>query len=314
MSSETRLMDRSLLKRIVRFVVFATAFGFLLYYGQRHWQDVADVIGEFRPLLIISALLFVTASLFCKALMNLTLLRELLHTPMDSVALLHSYTQSQIVKYLPGKIWGVVFQASSLESNVRKSDVWVVSILQIIILNSFAVLVLMATVVFIDSLSLLQKFVVIGGGTLGFALAYFNFGRILKLARLNAATVKKYAGLIDARLARRIFLLLLLDWALYICMWGALAYSNLSFFEVFVTAVNYTTASIVGWLVFFIPSGLVVREAVFIAFGQVLGENLALLVVYSVVARLLFLSGDLLLFLMTSIYKGFNGRPKTTLG
>ena len=68
------------------------------------------------------------------------------------------------------------------------------------------------------------------------------------------------------------------------------------------------------WLVFFIPSGLVVREAVFIAFGQIIGENISLLVVYSVVARLLFLAGDLALYLLTVIVKKIYERSKGTLG
>lgn len=301
-------------KRISRFLLFASAIVFFVYYSVRNWNEVRAVTDLFSPGLIFLALIFVTASLFCKALMNLTMLRELLHTPLDNLTLLHSYTQSQIVKYVPGRIWGIVFQASSLENNVRKSDVWIVSVLQMAILNAFSLLVLMAVIAFIDSLSTSIKSFVVFGGTASFALVYMNFARILRLARLDEATLRKYAALIDAKLVRRIFLIVIFDWVFYIGMWAALAYGQLSFFEVFVTAVNYTTASIVGWLAFFIPSGLVVREAVFIAFGQVIGENMSLLVVYSVVARLLLLAGDMLLYLLTVIFKRIYERSKRTLG
>lgn len=301
-------------KKVTRFLLFVSALGFFVYYGAQNWIEVRTVLGQFDPILIFVAIIFVTASLFCKALLNLQLLRELLHTPLNNVALFHSYTQSQIVKYIPGRIWGVLFQASSLENNVRKSDVWVISILQILILNAFSLIVLMATIAFIDSLSSTVKGTVLVGGFLVFALVYLNFGRILRWARLDESTLRKYAALIDAKLVWRIILIVLFDWIFYIGMWAALAYGQLSYFEVFVTAVNYTTASIVGWLVFILPSGLVVREAAFITFGQIIGENMSLLVVYSVVARLLFLAGDLLLYLLTVTIQRIHERSKGTLG
>lgn len=308
------MATNKVVKRVSQIILFAAALGFFIYYGVKNWNEVGQVIADFDGGLVVLAVLLITASLFCKALMNLSLLRELLHTPLDNATLLHSYTKSQIVKYIPGKIWGVVFQASSLENNIRKSDVWVVSVLQILIMNAFSVLVLMVTIVFIDTLATSIKASVLILSTAGFVVVYFNTGRLLRFVGLQEATLRKYAGMLNARLARRISAIVACDWVLYIGMWAALAYGQLSFFEVFVTAVNYTTASIVGWLAFFLPNGLVVREAVFIAFGKIIGENISLLVVYSVVARMLFLAGDLLLFVIVAIYKRFDERSKSTLG
>lgn len=301
-------------KRISQLILFLAALAFFTYYGFRNWNEVTAVIGEFDAGLLFAAALFVTASLFCKALMNLYLIRALLHTPLDGLTLLHSYTQSQIVKYIPGKIWGIVFQASSLQDNIRKSDVWIVSALQMIIMNAFSLLILIATIAFIDTLSVTIRAILVIGGVGGFAFVYFNSGRVLRFAKLDTETLKKYAALIDTNLTLRLSLVLIFDWIFYLGMWAALAYGSLSFFAIFVTAVNYTTASIVGWLVFFLPSGLVVREAAFIAFGQIIGENISLLVVYSVVARLLFLAGDLVLYLITVISKSVYERSKGTLG
>lgn len=308
------MADNRVVKQVSQIVLFALALGFFVYYGVRNWGEVGAVIADFDAGFVVLAVLLITASLLCKALMNLGLLRELLHTPLDNATLLHSYTKSQIVKYIPGKIWGVVFQASSLENNVTKSDVWVVSVLQILIMNAFSVLVLMATIVFIDTLSATVKAGVILLCALGFVVFYFNAGRFLRFAGVKEATLLKYAGLLNARVARRVTALVVCDWVLYIGMWAALAYGQLTFFEVFVTAVNYTTASIVGWLAFFLPNGLVVREAVFIAFGKIIGENISLLVVYSVVARMLLLAGDFLLFVIVAIYKSLHERSKGTLG
>lgn len=301
-------------KRVIRLVLFVSAIGFFTYYGVQNWNEVQAVLAMFDPIFLFAAMVFVIASLYCKALMNQVMLCELVHTPLDRLSLVHSYTQSQIVKYIPGRIWGIAFQASSLENNVRKSDVWVVSVLQVIMLHAFSLFVLMVVIAFIDSLSWTIRSIMLVGGALGFVTVYLNFARILRLARLDESTVRKYAALIDAKLIRRISLIVLLDWVFYVGMWAALTYGQLSAFEMFITAVNYTTASIVGWLAFFAPSGLVVREATFIAFGQIIGENMSLLVVYSVVARLLLLVGDLLLYLLIDLFRRINERSKRTLG
>ena len=300
--------------RILPFVLFALALAFFAYIGATNWDEIPAVITQIDALHIIIAMVFVTASLFCKALMNLSMLRELLSSPADNLTLLHSYTKSQIVKYIPGKIWGIVFQASSLEDRIPKSKVWIVSVLQVLILNASTVVVLMAAVVLLESLSTSIKASIIFVCITGFALVYLNYGRVLRLARIDEATLREYSALTAPGMIGRLTLIVFFDWVFYVGMWGALAYGNLSYFEVFITAVNYSAASIVGWLVFVLPNGLAVREAVFVAIGQITGENVSMLVVYSVAARLLFLSGDFVLYLITAISKRIYERSKGTLG
>jgi hypothetical protein len=247
------------LVKAARFTLFTAALGFLVYYLRRNWADVAGVLKEFDPILVIGAAVLVTASLFCKALLNLYLLKTLMHTPLADSTLLHSYAESQIVKYLPGRIWGILFQASSLRNNIRRSDVWIVNIFQMLALNATALVVLMVAVMFVDALGATLKWLVVGGGLLLFVILYFNLGRGFRLLKVEEATVKKYAGLIDGALVGRAVIVVALDWAFYIGMWLALAHEKLSVFETLITAVSYTTAAIVGWLRVFLPNGLIAR-------------------------------------------------------
>lgn len=300
--------------KVIRIVLFTVALGFLVYYGQRNWAEIADVLNEFSPLLVIVALVLVTSSLFCKALLNLQLLKTLLHTPLADSTLLHSYAESQIVKYLPGRIWGVLFQASSLQQNIRKADVWIVSIFQVLAINASSLVVLMVTALFIDSLGRLFQVVIVAGGLLLFVFLYFNTGRLFRLLKIDETTYRKYAGLVDGKLVTRGLLIIALDWILYLGMWLALAHEKLSVLDTLITAVSYTTASIVGWLIFVLPNGLIAREAAFITFGQTVGTDMALLVVYSILVRLLFVAGDLLLYLLITVFEKTYGRSKRALG
>lgn len=300
--------------RIVRIAVIGCASGFLLYYGIRNWADVEFALDQINPWLLGLAVPFVLASLFCKALVNVSLLKELLHANLSDADLIHSYTQSQVVRYIPGKIWGVMFQASSLQEKIRKGDVWAVNLYQLLFMNAITVLVLMIAILFMDELSVTLRWSIAGVGLLAAAVIYPNAGRIFRMLRLDSDVFRKYAALVSTKMLVRLFVLTALDWFFYIGMWYVLTYGRMDFAGAVVMAVNYATASFVGILVFFLPSGLVAREAAFIAFGRVLGENMSLLVIYSVVVRLIFLAGDFLLFVLTFIYKGRHGKTKEALG
>lgn len=299
---------------LIRSVAFAAALGFLGYYGWQNWPDVAAVLGQFGPTNIIFALVFVAASLLCKAWVNTILMRELLHTDLPSGQLLHSYTQSQIVKYIPGKIWGIMFQASTLGDNARKTDVWVVNLYQFLIMNAAVVLVFVATVPFLQQLDVSIRASIVGLVVLTVILFRANFGRLLRLIKVDESTFHKYGRLLSRPVLLRVSALIAIDWFFYLGMWYALALGQMSFATVTVMAINYATASVVGFVVFFLPSGLIAREAAFIAFGRALGDAMTTLLTYSVVIRLLFLLGDFLLVVLTYLFKGQHGRSKKVLG
>lgn len=302
------------MKRATQILLFAVALAFLSYYAYANWTDVRNVLQQFSAWHIALATLLIVASLYCKSLVNLLLLRVFLHTRLDHIDLLHSYTQSQIVKYIPGKIWGILFQASTLSNNARKGDVWVVNLYQLFIMNFATLLVLVAALLFYDALSLSIRALLVFSCVAIAGLFYFNIGRIVRLLKLDEGTFKKYAALIDRDLTLKIAGLITLDWLFYIGMWYALAYGQMEFSSVLSTAINYATASLVGILVFFLPSGLIARETAFVAFGRALGENTSLLLVYGIVARLIFIAGDFLLFLIVLLTKKINGRAKEALG
>lgn len=299
---------------LLRSSAFIAALGFLGYYGWAHWPEVAAVLGQFGPANLFFAVAFVVASLFCKACVNAILMRELLHTKLPQGQLLHSYTQSQIVKYIPGKIWGIMFQASTLDGNANKADVWVVNLYQFLIMNAVVVLVFVGTLPFLEQLSISLRAAIVALVVLACALVYLNFGRMLRLIKVDEATFHKYGKLLSRGVMFRVLAFIALDWVFYVAIWYALALGQMSYDAIVIMAINYATASVVGFVVFFLPSGLIAREAAFIAFGRALGDSMTTLLTYSVIVRLVFLLGDFLLVVLTFVFKGQNGRSKKVLG
>lgn len=241
-------------------------------------------------------------------------MRELLHTKLPQGQLLHSYTQSQIVKYIPGKIWGIMFQASTLDGNANKADVWVVNLYQFLIMNAVVVLVFVGTLPFLEQLSISLRAAIVALVVLACALVYLNFGRMLRLIKVDEATFHKYGKLLSRGVMFRVLAFIALDWVFYVAIWYALALGQMSYDAIVIMAINYATASVVGFVVFFLPSGLIAREAAFIAFGRALGDSMTTLLTYSVIVRLVFLLGDFLLVVLTFVFKGQNGRSKKVLG
>jgi uncharacterized membrane protein YbhN (UPF0104 family) len=131
------------------------------------------------------------------------------------------------------------------------------------------------------------------------ALFYFKGDYFLKLLKVDVERFKKYAVFFDRKLIIKISYILALDWLLYFGMWFCLCYSQLSILQIFVMAVNYAAASLIGILVFILPNGLIAREAVFIALGRYFGEDTSFLLVYSLLARFLYLMGDITIYLVT---------------
>ena len=94
-------------KRISQFLLFVSALGFFVYYGVQNWNEVRAVARQIDPGLIFIAMVFVTLSLFCKALMNLGMLRELLHTPLDNLTFSRRIASAGLTEVLtaPASPW-----------------------------------------------------------------------------------------------------------------------------------------------------------------------------------------------------------------
>jgi len=89
-----------------------------------------------------------------------------------------------------------------------------------------------------------------------------------------------------------------LDWIAFFLLWYLLLPPQQPIEMAITLAVCYNIASIVGKLAFIMPSGMVVREAAFIWLGQFAGLELELLLIYSVVARLVFVVADIIFALV----------------
>lgn len=304
-------------KKLFKIIVFILGLVFLFYYIHYHLEEVESVLSQLSITLVVLAIIFTTGAHFTQALLNALLLKEFLHTKLPQRRLIFSFTQSQIVKYIPGRFWGVMFQASTISQNIQKRDVWIVNLYELLITNGFNLLIAVVACLIFVPFSLLGKLIIFSVGSILCFVLYRKCDVILKLLKTDSQIFKKYTVLFNGKLITKIFALLVMEWLLYISMWVSLCFQQFSVLEIVLIAINYAVALVVGILFFIVPNGLVVREATFISIGKYLGWDMEFLIVYGLFVRLLFMSGDFILYVITLIFDKImpsHERSKNTLG
>jgi glycosyltransferase 2 family protein len=226
--------------------------------------------------------------------------------PLARVLQLHY--AAQLLRYLPGRIWGIVFQIGAARGEIaplriaRANMDWMILalfgssgvafVLLFIFLEPHAVLLLLAL------LSLAFTALLLGGGA----------GRLLQLPGwlLPRRFKRALSSLATHRLAPSQILLalliLLFTWLPYLGSWLLLVHVFPLFtaVDLIVLCAWYTLASVIGILSALTPAGLGVREALFIWLATAEGSAEAIAFI-ALFARIWLIVADLMLMLVAAL-------------
>ena len=114
----------------------------------RNFEEISEVefsldyISEF----FCGILIFFT--LFINGCYHVIILKGLNNREGSFINILAAYSNGQIIKYLPGKVLGIVSQSMRLSSSIKSAVVWEANFIQFIIANINAVIVLTAIAVY----------------------------------------------------------------------------------------------------------------------------------------------------------------------
>lgn len=305
------------MKHLIKRSVLILAFIILFYYIFRNWPAIIHELRQFHAINLILALIMVVGSLLSKAILNMLLLQRFLHIRSNNISLLTSYAYAQIIKYIPGKIWSIMYQASQLSENIKKRDVWVINLYQLFLSVIFVILISLITFLYVADIAIGLKWVIMGMSIAFIIFFYLKKEFLLKLFHLDNEILKKYLIFFKGDVGFKTLIILVVDWLFYFAMWFCLCYPQLDFSGIYLLAVNYAVASALSLLIFFLPNGLVAREAFFIAISQYLKSGTSFLLVCGLTIRFLYTAGDLVVFCIIFVIERMNqrdGRSKTTLG
>lgn len=276
----------------------------LWYLIHGAWDQIRSFLAEARwEWLVISALLC-AMSLLPSAEVYRRLLR--VHGGLDisfgQAARLHFV--GQMVRHLPGRFWGVVYQLNETHTLLETHRLLRLTLDFSLLHLMFNLLVPIGVIIGFSDHPEWAPVVFLGGGVIG-ALGFHGdwWGWWLGRAQYLVPTRFAHYGHI---LARRVgyrwqdiiwlFSAILFGWGLYLLAWQALAMAFQGFGAVnfLILGAAYGLAWLVGFLSLLTPSGLAVREAVFVMLTAPLADP-GLLAVLALFIRLWLLSADLLL-------------------
>ena len=254
---------------------------------QEHLHDLKTSVFSLSASDMIALTTGVVGTLALSTIYHTLLLRSLEAHTVPPARVAHAYALSQIVRYVPGKVVGVIFQVSMLDGNVRPASVLAALIVQTAhdYAWTFAFCGLLLWALLSQSLWPLLLFpllVLIAHGTHKHRLSQKLMVKLPWIGRRIA--IRGDAALDHSPLA--LTCTLLATWVpMLVGMWLAFI-PLLGTHKSLLAGLLYLVAAIVSLAVFVVPSGLVVREAVFLWLGGLVALPADKLLFMAVVIRI----------------------------
>ena len=239
------------------------------------------------------AMLPCLAMLVAKAILQ-TLLIENHQVRGSWWPVLAAYAQGQLIRYLPGKVWGIVYQGERLIDRAPRAVIWHANISQIFATTLNGVAVMLGIV--------LYKHAHVLAGALAIGLGMAATWWVLRsgilavwlrlMVKLGLPIEFGHAQRINAGRALVQVWILQFDWLAYFLAWVLLVGETYDAAAAIWIGTLYAGASLIGLLVIVMPSGWLVREAAFIWLGGMQQMPAAELLVLGLIARAFFTVGD----------------------
>ena len=285
-------------KKILLTLLLVVAIGFLLKIGIENLHSIKDKIVSLNTADILIATVFCTLMLISKAILHTIIVQDFDGNKNYWKYILNAYSQSQLVRYVPGKVWGIIFQGEQLEKYLSRKIVWIVNVWQVFItnLNGIGIIIFFVLFYFFGNKPYIYfalatipiTFYLFKINALNLITTYIDRLKYIDLTNLPQINFQSFSRSLSKTI------LLQLDWFFYFLFWFWLLPESSQFTDCFVIASIYAGAALFGLIVLVVPSGWFVREASFIWFGLNLGYTEDLLFLFGVLARLISIVSDIL--------------------
>lgn len=283
-------------KKLFSALVVLLAIIYLFYATQASFQATLNLFENLSVLNIITAICCINMMLLLKSYYHLVLLRQVTNENQRFDIVVPAYLQAQVVRYLPGKIWGLVYQSQQLKGQASTPNVILVNLFQMlntnflacgIILsviagqfygNAFMLIALIITFTITELIHIFPKYEMITIKILAKYSKYFHFGLSLhKFDSINFRGTVILSG----------------EWLFYLTAFYILLHESYTTQEVMLVAIWYSAASLIAILAILVPAGLAVREAIFIAGSSMLPVDNSAFLAVAAILRLIFICSEI---------------------
>jgi hypothetical protein len=285
-------------RRALHWLLLVGAVAFLAHYLVGQWSALGPALSRYDTSTLLAATAVIAAMLALKAGYHVLALRRLgqERTP-GALAIASAYAMSQVVRYLPGKVLGVVFEINRLAPSVPATRVVAANVVQSLYTLALTVGVLAAAAAWFRFGATAGAAAVLGV----FAVLYAShrlhiLERMLQRAAAFVPRLRHAAAqpLPSARASLPASLLLFAEWVPFFVFWMLmLPGSDTPVGDAVLLGCCYAGAALAASFAVLTPSGLFVREAIFLWAGSQLAIEPALLIVQGLLSRLVLTVADL---------------------
>lgn len=292
------------LRLVVAGMLMLAALLFIGYLIQPQLALFPQALRRIDWWLVALAVLACVPMYIIKAVYHVRTLGRFSGKALDRRKAVAVYLQAQVVRYLPGKIWGLLYQSGRMAGDVHPGIILAANLWQMLITNVLAVAVvagvllavaqspwwLLLVVLGVAVVELLHRCAVPGWllhGRLGAWLSRLGVvppqGPLLPMAWSGTA-------------------MLCAEWVFFFAVFLCLLGGQQSVADALALGAWYGGASVIALAAFVVPAGLAVREAIFVAAPTVVSLDAAHLVLVAALARVVFLGGEILSAMVSALH------------
>lgn len=255
-------------------------------------------LDRISALSFLAAIACAVAMFYLKAVYHRTLLHRISGQNTHLAAVVPAYTQAQVIRYLPGKIWGLLHQTNQLSRLFTAQQVLLANFLQMLATN-------LMTVGFITTIiatAMTENLWLLMGIPLTLAaIEYIHRNPTMERWIVKAVVVasrgrfgtKALAEVPISPIRWKATALLASEWVAFYAMWLFAAGGWLPVDAIIILGTWYAAASLLAMFAIAVPAGLVVREAIFVSLGGYAAYPQGTLLVLAAAVRIIMTLGEL---------------------
>lgn len=274
------------LRRLVVAVLILMSAAYITGTMADRWQDLSVSAFSLGALNWITLCAGTIGTLALSALYHVLLLRGIETHDVPATQIARAYVLGQIVRYIPGKIAGVAFQVGLLGGRVRAGSILLALLVQTVhdYAWAFAFCGVLAWALLSDSALPLLTF-----APLILLLRTLHYSRMIERIIANLPILRAHMlplPTLESKHASASAAILFLTWVPMLAAMPFAFSPVLNTHDALLAGLLYSIAAVISLAIIVVPSGLVVREAIFVWLGGNAGIPADTLLFVAVAARI----------------------------
>jgi hypothetical protein len=296
MTVEQKRPAKSHRVRALNLLLVVASLGYIGYVVAKHVGDLQSARNTVDAAGIAGFILLATASISLSTIYHVMLVSTLSPNRIDKPRVGMAYSVGQIVRYLPGKVMGLLYQANVLRGEVPAAMIAFALIVQMLLAYACAGAIAFAVLASRWAGNIWPMLLLVPFAALVWLAQRLGWAqravRWLPLVGRHFGTTAPIAS--HAATTHTLTLMLFANWLPFLAGWAWLLRDTHPIGEAMVFAAAYLAASIASTAMIVVPSGIVVREAIFVWVGTRYGLPVSQLLFFALIARIALTCADVL--------------------